>query len=381
MKSSKILTFSIQFAIFGVLIFLIELTSLILLKKFNKAYLATKETNCSAVEFDPFLGHRHSLNQFCNNKNIKNATIINNHWLIHTQDKEIINSEDILSKISEKKPYIIITLGGSTTDGFYTNYSNGNTWPYLLSKICQKKLRRSCVVINGGVGSYSSNQEFLKLLIYFKDLGIKPNQIVSLSGVNEKPYFSYLYDEDKKNVNPYINLHITLLEEKKKYPQLNIKESAFKTHTLLKYFATRTKNRLNTTPKREDRFTNKEYALASNNFRNNSILIYSLSKKVYDSNFSHFLQPTMLGLDYKVPPKNTSDFFIWQETIKNKPGHKEGMNKLYGYLKIDCNKLDWCFDISKELPPKGNIYADSTHPNQNGNKIISNIIAKKIFNF
>ena len=58
----------------------------------------------------------------------------------------------------------IIILGGSTSDGFYYGYSNGNTWPYLFNqKLNESGLKYK--VINAASGSHGSKQELLKLLI------------------------------------------------------------------------------------------------------------------------------------------------------------------------------------------------------------------------
>ena len=373
--------FSIQLAIFSFFLGLVEVSSWIALTKFSKTYQAAMSTKCNAVEFDAILGHRYVIDELCNEEYIKNAKLINKHWLLHTEDKEILNSNNPLEIVKQKNPFIIVTLGGSTTDAFTTFYSAGKTWPYLLSKECQKKINKSCVVINGGVGSYSTNQEFLKLLIYFSELDIKPNHIISLSGVNEKPYFSYAYTKNKQNNSPYINYNISLLEKNKKYPELSIKKGRFYTLSLIKYLSSKRKNRFNSVARREDSYNNNEFKFASENFKNNSILINTLSNEIFNAKFTHFLQPTMLGLGYQEPPKNSNDFKIWKNNLSYRKGHKEGMEKLYYYLKKDCYSIEWCSDISQKLPPAGDIYSDSTHPNEKGNQILSEIIAKEIFKF
>lgn len=373
--------FSLQLVIFSFFLGLIELSSWIALTKFSKTYQATKETKCSSLEFDPFLGHRHVIDELCNEEYIKNAKLINKHWLLHTEDQDILNSNIPLEIVKQKDSFIIVTLGGSTTDGFFTNYSVGKTWPYLLSKECQRNINKSCVVINGGVGAYSTNQEFLKLLIYFSELDVKPNHIISLSGVNEKPYFSYAYTKNKQNKSPYLNYNISLLEKNKKYPELSIKQNRFYTLSLIKYLSSKTKNRFNSVAIREDNYKDNEFKYASENFKNNSILINTVSEEIFDSKFTHFLQPAMFGMGYTEPPKNSSDFKIWNNNLVNRKGHKEGMEKLYYYLKKDCSSLKWCSDISQKLPPLGDIYSDSTHPNAKGNQLMSEIIAKEIFKF
>ena len=52
----------------------------------------------------------------------------------------------------------IVVLGGSTTDGFFQHYANGETWPYLLQKIIEKN-NLNYRVINAATGGHSSKQE------------------------------------------------------------------------------------------------------------------------------------------------------------------------------------------------------------------------------
>jgi hypothetical protein len=87
---------------------------------------------------------------------------------------------------------IILTLGGSTTDGL----KYGHSWPEDLSKLFLANGVPG-TIINGGTGGYSSNQELLKLL---RDgLSLKPDIVISYSGVNDRGKYSEL---------PYPMVHI-----------------------------------------------------------------------------------------------------------------------------------------------------------------------------
>ena len=55
---------------------------------------------------------------------------------------------------------VIITLGGSTSDGFYKNFSAGKTYPYYLEINFVK--RDNCRVINAGTGGYGSSKRTSK---------------------------------------------------------------------------------------------------------------------------------------------------------------------------------------------------------------------------
>ena len=73
---------------------------------------------------------------------------------------EAINDEYIVYDAGNYLDGVILTLGGSTTDGFYKHLSAGKSWPRQLSELDGNTFK----VINGGVGGYTSLQELLKFL-------------------------------------------------------------------------------------------------------------------------------------------------------------------------------------------------------------------------
>ena len=102
--------------------------------------------------------------------------------------------EYVVYDASKSNKPIILTLGGSTTAGFYQNISNGETWPKILSE----KLWQEYRVINGGVGGYGSLQELLKFMKdgpRFQKLAI----VISLNGINELK--DYHGDEQERMFN------------------------------------------------------------------------------------------------------------------------------------------------------------------------------------
>lgn len=89
----------------------------------------------------------------------------------------------------------IFALGGSTTDP--VSMPEGN-WPrYLQQELSAAGVE--CVVFNGGVGGYSSSQEFLKLV---RDvLPLDPDVVVALNGINDMDFIHGV--KDHPMVNPY----------------------------------------------------------------------------------------------------------------------------------------------------------------------------------
>ena len=80
---------------------------------------------------------------------------------------------------------VILTLGGSTTDGA----RGDNSWPEELSNLLAER-RVSATVVNGGTSGYSTNQELIKLI---RDgLEFKPDIVISFSGVNDRGEYNEL---------------------------------------------------------------------------------------------------------------------------------------------------------------------------------------------
>ena len=93
-----------------------------------------------------------------------------------------VTGEYVVYDVSQKEKPILITLGGSTTSGFYQHFSEGKTWPYWLAELTQDYY----YVMNGGIGGYESLQELYKFIrdgSRIKNLGV----VVSLNGLKERP--------------------------------------------------------------------------------------------------------------------------------------------------------------------------------------------------
>ena len=88
----------------------------------------------------PILGHVHDHQGKCE---ILDGSINNNFVLYDTENS---NAE------------FIITLGGSTSDAIYKNFSNGKTYPFFLSQLCN--IEKLCRVLNGGTGGYDYQKNY-----------------------------------------------------------------------------------------------------------------------------------------------------------------------------------------------------------------------------
>ena len=73
---------------------------------------------------------------------------------------------------------MILALGGSTTDGV----KFPNSWPEQLARILDAN-KIPAVVINGGIGGYSTSQDMFKLV---RDgFEFKPDIVIEYAGVND----------------------------------------------------------------------------------------------------------------------------------------------------------------------------------------------------
>ena len=54
--------------------------------------------------------------------------------------------------------------------------------------------------------------------------------------------------------------------------------------------------------------------------------------------------------------------------------------KFIDKLKIKCEELSYCFDLTEKILPVGELYYDARHHNEKGNHKIANLIFEKIFN-
>ena len=269
----------------------------------------------------------------------------------------------------------ILTLGGSTTSGFYQHISNGKTWPYLYSNLVRKKYN----VINGGVGGYGSHHVSLKI---FKDIKRLKNikLVISLSGVNDMPNYSGPALK-RETFYPFM----TEIQD-----QMNLNNAWIDQ----RYFTPLTKIIYLVMP---NTYSGIYYYLIEPTYKDDSIISYSkrkphsMFKKVsnveqWEININRsrdmviaagaeyfvFLQPTM-GLNgiQSIAPLSSNDWKILESMSE---GYRSEINELYDELKKVCDRYDFCIDISDLASPDGNLYHDKRHHNEHGNNIIADII-------
>lgn len=332
---------------------------------------------CNEMKTDILLSHSHNHQNKCK---IKNGKIIDDY---------------VIYNFSSDDNPILLTLGGSSTSGFYQHFSEGETYPMQLAKLASKNF----FIVNGGVGSYSSLQELKKFLKdgpRFNNLKI----VVSLNGNNElKNYHGN--DEIRKFNHPFL----TDIQYKMNINQNWIEQRVSKvfTHNFISHFLPNTISLylfivkkvfdIDGSPFINFSYKKETSGIQSKNFKLNQLLFKPIEaadrweKNVLRINelvelegakYYLFLQPTLglsgvqsnpkFGSNDEKLFKNLSDDYIYE------------LRNINNELKIRCEKLSFCFDITDKAGPSGNIYSDARHHNKEGNKILAEVIWKVINN-
>lgn len=281
--------------------------------------------------------------------------------------------------------FTILTLGGSTTDGFYQHYSRGKPWPYFLQQECETYFRVPCVVINGGTGGYSTAQEFLKLTTEAFPNFPNIDLAISLSGINDLTG----YDSSPSGLlaHPFLQSSQIALLNSETFVRLG-EEITWLPNLRMNIQALRVRLNLGKTvagwefPGAE--LTNPKYvtALGTSKFTQvaerwgYNLKIMSAVSEATGAQFIALLQPT-LGLDaVSAPPKESNDFRLYERL---EPGYLEVLNRDYESFRRECLFLVFCHDISRKVPATGDDFSDGRHYNELGNKKLADEIGAIAF--
>ena len=357
----------INLIIFFMILLLME-TTIFFYRKINEkidlGYIKTGDLfkkiddDCERMKSHPILGHIHDHKENCK---IPDARI-----------------EDNLVVYNYKNPdaKVIITLGGSTSDGFYKNFSAGKTYPYYLNKLCQKE--GNCRVINAGTGGYGSSKELLKLLTEIAPLKLDISYIISLNGINDiRNYSNPNFLESIKK--PYLDNNQIYMLKNQKWIVKNKKPFYLFPNIFSLFFDIE----LNLPQKKKV-----DYSVSNQNLRFNdhtdvwqfNIKIMNEISNILNAKYFVFLQPTigLEGEQSKFINILGEDGEIVKNTLED-INYIENLRKTYQKLKKHCENFSFCIDISDSAPPSSyNVYSNARHHNQKGNKIIASEIFERL---
>lgn len=263
---------------------------------------------------------------------------------------------------------VLLTLGGSTTSGFYQHFSEGETFTKQLAHLSQEDF----FLINGGVGGYTSLQELYKFIrdgSRIKNLEL----VISLNGINELPNYagpnaerSLLYPFLTK-IQHDMNKSQSWIDQRVSGNYIN--KIAPNTFSFINYLVRNNIQSSNlTSPKPDPIFSAVDAADRwETNIRRLNQLVLLENARYYT-----FLQPTMgLTGPQSKPLEDSNDAKLFEMLEKE---YIEEIRALYSELKSRCAKIDFCYDISDAVPPSGNVYSNPRHHNANGNKELANVI-------
>lgn len=280
--------------------------------------------------------------------------------------------EYVLYDISSTDKPIMLTLGGSTTSGFYQHISDGETYPKLLASLAKDDF----FVVNGGVGAYSSLQEFYKFVrdgSRFENLKV----VISLNGINDIPSY-----HGNKKIRKHDYPFMTHIQYSMNSRQMWIDQRYWLfSSTFPNFFSLF--NNLVEGQKAKKLNTDIDYSIEAAEGLFNAVSAVERWEKnvtrlqrlveLESAKYFVFLQPTLAleGVQSKAPP-GTKDAEILATLDAD---YIIEIRDLYRELKGRCRRLAFCFDISDSVPPTGNVYNDRRHHNAEGNKLL----AKKIW--
>lgn len=282
--------------------------------------------------------------------------------------------------ISDKNKPVLLTLGGSTTSGFYQYISDGETYPKYLANLAKDHF----YTLNGGVGGYGSLQELYK---FVRDGSRIANLdvVISLSGINDIPDYHGLNDI-RKYKYPFLTENQYLMNEKQKWINMRIAGTwvynniSYRMSILLPNLYSLVWYFSNFTPQLNDKeLQSNEGEIflavdAAERWEKNMQRLNTLVK-LEGATFYLFLQP-VIGLlgPQSVVPSGSKDEIILNKVLTKQKDTIEATRSLYSKLKIKCEKMAFCFDISDEVPPTGEMYNDTRHHNAKGNSILAKVI-------
>ena len=281
-----------------------------------------------------------------------------------------VDGEYVRYNTGDPSKPIILTLGGSTTSGFFQELASGDTYPNYLSQL----LASEYLILNGGVAGYSSLQELFKVI---RDAPRIKNlhTVVSLNGINDTPNYHGL-NEFRKIEYPFLSSVQAQMNYRQIWIDQRMETGLFSIFpniaSFIRYFATEV---FDESKKSNFTLSNPIILDAGDRWELNVRRMHAVLQ-AHGIRYFVFLQPTMglKGLQSS-PKKGSKDEEVFKLLSDS---DIQEIRRLYAELRESCLNLSYCFDISNKVTPSGNNYSDPRHHNSEGNRLLAQIIADKI---
>jgi lysophospholipase L1-like esterase len=241
----------------------------------------------------------------------------------------------------------VVTLGGSTTDG-----SSGNhDWPGRL----EARLREigiPSVILNGGVTSYGSAQELLKLI---RDvLPLKPDVVVAYDGVND-----VFTSETAYSVASLTHPYLRSIIERSLHPRrwllpnaMSLVDRGLSGLAEIKVIWPRS------------------HGTQATNWANNHKLMHAICVE-YGIRYLGVLQPA-----YGIGT------YVASEDGKRRLEQTDSCRKPYKDFYAEASRIasdtEYIVNATQMFPPTGDFYIDHCHLTEEGNRIVAERIADEL---
>lgn len=248
---------------------------------------------------------------------------------------------------------VIVTLGGSTTDG-----NVPNIWAQALQEMMAAE-GINVEVYNGGVAGFSSSQELFKMV---RDVvPLKPDLIISYNGVNDLGLDDAVFKHPMVN-----NYQESIMAYLVREPPAVVLPNTIKAIKHLPWFAGN---------KRIKPVVN--YGTIVNippekTWYRNVRMMHAVAAE-FNIPYLCFLQPALgVGVYGNLSAEE-------QKMLTNSQGYQaEGymtlLKDFYRDAQIDCKKIDYCENFVDVFAGQTGIYTDKMHVNDQGNRMVARAV-------
>ena len=238
-----------------------------------------------------------------------------------------------MSDLSTK--LLILSAPASTGDK-----ENDESWPYFLFELLEKKYPGQVAVLNGGIAAYNMTQELLKFL---RDVSpLKPDMCISFSGwCNISQNNDYPFEGGwKRKLNNFI-----MVQDNDNLVFRNMNQE-------MKYIG--------------EKNTISRYQFFSNQAKQ----LHAAADAV-GIDYRCFIQPNL----YVKSSMSLSEKqkMIYYNSVREKNNTEEFFGD--SQLQSDIEECRWLYNLVDIFDDMDDIYYDTHHPNEKGNRII----AKRIY--
>ena len=249
----------------------------------------------------------------------------------------------------------IVALGGSTTDPY-----NQGHWSGALSKLLASE-GIPARVHNGGVGSYSTNQEVIKLI---RDaLALNPHVVVSVDAVTEKSL--------AKSISPSTPMVNEPQREIMEYVAGSASQSVFMPN-LARLLGSGEEIL------QEPHWGHPAEMKAEEVWEKNVRIMNAVCRE-FGIRYLAVLQPIMGFGSYE---RSAREEEMWEERSQRlhpdgTPYHK-ALIRYYEAAQVRCERLAYCADLTGIYAGKSDLYGDPRHPNPEGYRLLGEAIHQEL---